>query len=99
LIIFIGVNLTFFPQHFLGLRGIPRRYRDYPDVYTSWNVVSSLGRIISVIAIIYFIFILWERFIIRIPAFNIQLNSSIEWTQKLPPSEHSYNELPIIISF
>lgn len=98
-IIFLGVNLTFFPQHFLGLRGIPRRYSDYPDVYTSWNILSSLGRLISVIAIIFFIFIVWERFITRIPVFNIQLNSSIEWVQKLPPSEHSYNELPIILCF
>lgn len=99
LIIFIGVNITFFPQHFLGLRGMPRRYRDYPDAYTSWNIVSSLGSIISVIAIIFFIFIVWERFIFRVPIFNVQLNSSIEWIQKLPPSEHSYNELPIIHCF
>jgi len=98
-IIFIGVNLTFFPQHFLGLRGIPRRYRDYPDAYTSWNVVSSLGSCISIIAVIFLIFIVWERFINRVPAFNTQNNSSIEWLQKLPPSEHSYNELPIILSF
>lgn len=98
-IIFIGVNMTFFPQHFLGLRGMPRRYSDYPDTYTSWNIVSSIGRIISVIAVIFFIFIVWERFFFRLPAFKPYSNSSIEWNQKLPPSEHSYNELPIIISF
>lgn len=98
-IIFIGVNLTFFPQHFLGLGGIPRRYSDYPDAYTSWNIVSSLGRTISVIAIIFLIFIVWERFLHRLPAFNTYSNSSIEWNQKLPPSEHSYNELPIILCF
>lgn len=98
-IIFIGVNLTFFPQHFLGLRGIPRRYRDYPDAFTSWNVVSSLGRTISVIGIIFLIFIVWDSFLLRLPSFNTYSTSSIEWRQKLPPSEHSYNELPIILCF
>lgn len=98
-LIFVGVNTTFFPQHFLGLSGIPRRYSDYPDVYTSWNIVSSLGSIISLIAVIFFIFIVWESFSFRIPAFNLNAPSSIEWIQKLPPSEHSFNELPIIFNF
>nr|UGS80531.1 cytochrome c oxidase subunit I [Teliapsocus conterminus] len=96
-IMFIGVNLTFFPQHFLGLSGMPRRYSDYPDAYTSWNIVSSLGSTISVIAIVFLIFIVWESFLHRLPAFNTYSNSSIEWNQKLPPSEHSYNELPMIL--
>nr|UGS80478.1 cytochrome c oxidase subunit I [Nepiomorpha sp. NespEL] len=96
-VMFIGVNLTFFPQHFLGLSGMPRRYSDYPDAYTSWNVVSSLGSMISVIAIILLMFIVWESFMFRLPSFNTYSNSSIEWNQKLPPSEHSYNELPLII--
>uniref|UniRef100_A0AAU7VAG0 Cytochrome c oxidase subunit 1 n=8 Tax=Psocodea TaxID=1930602 RepID=A0AAU7VAG0_9NEOP len=97
-IMFIGVNLTFFPQHFLGLSGMPRRYSDYPDAYTSWNVVSSLGSTISVIAVIFFIFIVWESFLHRVPAFNTYTSTSIEWNQKLPPSEHSYNELPMIVA-
>lgn len=98
-IIFIGVNITFFPQHFLGLRGIPRRYSDYPDAYASWNLVSSLGRIISIIGVIFFILILWERFMLRVPVASYSINSSIEWNQKFPPSEHSYNEVPIILCF
>jgi cytochrome c oxidase subunit 1 len=97
-IMFIGVNLTFFPQHFLGLSGLPRRYSDYPDRYTTWNVLSSIGRIISLIAILLIIFILWERIISkRISIFNYNNLSSIEWLQKNPPQEHSYNELPTLI--
>nr|UGS80543.1 cytochrome c oxidase subunit I [Waoraniella jarlinsoni] len=97
-VMFIGVNMTFFPQHFLGLMGMPRRYSDYPDAYTSWNLVSSIGSMISVIAIMIFLFIIWESFMLRIPVFNLSINSSIEWLQKYPPSEHSYNELPMIFN-
>lgn len=97
--IFLGVNLTFFPQHFLGLSGIPRRYSDYPDAYCSWNIISTIGSSISLIRILFFIFIVWESISsLRISIFTNQLNSSIEWFQLSPPAEHSYNELPLINS-
>lgn len=99
IIIFIGVNLTFFPQHFLGLAGIPRRYSDFPDSYLTWNIVSSLGRTISLFGIVFFLFIIWESIVTqRTSSFPIQLSSSIEWYHTLPPAEHTYAELPLLSS-
>nr|AMW67996.1 cytochrome c oxidase subunit I [Inocellia fujiana] len=96
-IMFIGVNMTFFPQHFLGLSGMPRRYSDYPDAYMNWNIVSSIGSTISLVSIIFFVYIMWESFISnRSPIFGMNFPSSIEWMQKYPPMEHSYDELPLI---
>nr|ABV44274.1 cytochrome oxidase subunit I [Ostrinia orientalis] len=98
---FIGVNLTFFPQHFLGLAGMPRRYSDYPDAYISWNIISSLGSYISLLAVMLILIIIWESMINqRMILFSLNLTSSIEWYQSnLPPAEHSYNELPILSNF
>nr|AWV84447.1 cytochrome oxidase subunit I [Tettigotoma maculata] len=97
LIMFIGVNMTFFPQHFLGLSGMPRRYSDFPDAYISWNIISSLGSMISLIGILMLVFIVWESFLSeRGVLFSNNMNSSVEWLQKYPPSEHSYMELPIL---
>jgi len=100
LVIFVGVNLTFFPQHFLGLRGIPRRYSDYPDAYSSWNIISSIGSLTSFIAIIFFIYVIWERFSSNQKTiFYQRFPSSIEWLQRFPPSEHRYSELPFLVKF
>nr|YP_009050241.1 cytochrome c oxidase subunit I [Lygus hesperus]AHA82382.1 cytochrome c oxidase subunit I [Lygus hesperus]ANT45826.1 cytochrome c oxidase subunit I [Lygus pratensis] len=96
---FIGVNMTFFPQHFLGLSGMPRRYSDYPDSFTTWNVISSIGSSISLMAVIMLIIIMWESIISkRTIIFQENLPSSMEWMQNTPPAEHSYTELPIISS-
>nr|AXS66542.1 cytochrome c oxidase subunit 1 [Bostrichoidea sp. 6 KM-2017] len=100
LIMFMGVNITFFPQHFLGLTGMPRRYSDFPDAYLTWNVVSSIGSMISLVSIIFFIFIIWESISAnRKSLFSMNMPSSIEWMQLMPPMEHSYSELPLLIKF
>nr|QZZ18294.1 cytochrome c oxidase subunit I [Eupteryx adspersa] len=95
---FIGVNMTFFPQHFLGLSGFPRRYSDYPDVYLSWNMVSSLGSTMSLISVLMMMYVIWESMVAkRTMMFGMNNISSIEWMQEMPPKEHSYNELPFIM--
>nr|AML25796.1 cytochrome c oxidase subunit I [Elateroidea sp. BMNH 1274768] len=97
IIMFIGVNLTFFPQHFLGLSGMPRRYSDYPDAYLSWNIASSVGSLISLLGTLVLLFIIWESLnSLRKSVSPMQMTSSIEWQQLQPPAEHSYSELPIL---
>lgn len=94
LMIFIGVNLTFFPQHFLGLAGMPRRYSDYPDIFASWNILSSIGSMMSLIATIYFVSIIWKTLSEHsLSLFPLNLSSSIEWAHPTPPETHSFTEL------
>nr|QTH79122.1 cytochrome c oxidase subunit I [Hemathlophorus sp.] len=96
LIMFTGVNLTFFPQHFLGLNGMPRRYSDFPDAFLTWNTISSIGSIISFVSILYLMFIIWESLSSqRQIIFSSHQPTSIEWKQEFPPSDHSYMEVPI----
>jgi heme/copper-type cytochrome/quinol oxidase subunit 1 len=57
-IMFTGVNVTFFPMHFLGLAGMPRRIPDYPDQFTLWNSVASLGSLVTIVSIVIFIYVI-----------------------------------------
>ena len=96
ILIFMGVNITFFPQHYLGLNGIPRRYSDYPDAYSFWNYISSIGRTISVISIAIFIGLVWEALTAQRRVKGNYFISSIEWSQDTPPLDHTYHELSLI---
>jgi len=90
---FVGVNLTFFPQHFLGLSGIPRRYSDYPDCYYVWNKISSLGSFMTIFSVMLFVVILWESFVIhRSVMFTYHPAVHLEWSPRLPISFHSHSE-------
>jgi cytochrome c oxidase subunit 1 len=96
-LIFVGVNVTFFPQHFLGLAGIPRRYRDYPDSFYLWNRLSSLGSLISTFATLLLFFIVWEALTYqRTPYTAIYPNRLPEWDNKIPPNSHGFRQLSLI---
>ena len=91
---FVGVNLTFFPQHFLGLNGMPRRIADYPDSLFLWNYISSFGSLISLTSSIFFIYVVYDIFereevFLSWLEFN-QASPSLGWTLTNPPHFHTY---------
>nr|USH57917.1 cytochrome c oxidase subunit 1 [Batocera lineolata] len=97
MVMFIGVNMTFFPQHFFGLSGMPRRYSDYPDAFTLSNMISSIGSLISLMSVTLLIYIFSESLTVHRKALStLSMITSIESLQHLPPAEHSYSELPIL---
>jgi cytochrome c oxidase subunit 1 len=96
---FIGVNLTFFPQHFLGLAGMPRRIADYPDAFAGWNLVSSIGAFISYASTLFFVFIVFHTFLAgrRVGAnYWGEGATTLEWSLPSPPPFHSYDQVPVI---
>ncbi|MHA6691791.1 cytochrome c oxidase subunit I [Devosia sp. A449] len=96
-IMFVGVNLIFFPQHFLGLAGMPRRYIDYPDAFALWNRVSSIGYYITFVAMIIFFYATWEAFRKKRPAGDNPWGigaTTLEWTLSSPPPHHQFTTLP-----
>jgi heme/copper-type cytochrome/quinol oxidase subunit 1 len=89
--------LTFVPQHFLGLNGIPRRYSDYPDRFLFWNTYSSFGSFLSLLSIFLFVFIFWERFSRNRKVLSSnQTSVSLEWNPNYPPSTHRNASRPLV---
>ena len=96
---FIGVNVTFFPQHFLGLQGMPRRYPDYPDAFANWNLVSSIGAYVSFAATLWFLVVVAITFIRKQHVPNSPWGegaTTLEWTVSSPPPFHTFDTLPEI---
>jgi cytochrome c oxidase subunit 1 len=95
---FIGSNLTFFPQHFLGRQGMPRRYIDYPEAFAYWNWFSSIGAFLSFASFVFFIGIVFYtlRFGARVTENNYwnEYADTLEWTLPSPPPEHTFEQLP-----
>ncbi|MBF9034266.1 cytochrome c oxidase subunit I [Rhodobacterales bacterium HKCCE2091] len=95
---FIGVNVTFFPQHFLGRQGMPRRYIDYPEAFHLWHWVSSWGAILSFISFVFFIGIVFYTLFagkrVTQPAYWGEHADTLEWTLPNPPPEHTFEDLP-----
>lgn len=100
-------------MHFLGLSGMPRRIPDYPDAYAPYNYIASFGSLISLIASVFFIYILIEIFIKKIPFTSFpsisffdstqslrdqNRNYTLDWYLNTPPSYHTFNQLPVHIA-
>ena len=98
-VFFIGVNVLFFPQHFSGLAGMPRRIPDYPDAYWGWNFVSSIGALITMVGTFMFLYIMWYTYRSGKTA---EANpwgegaTTLEWTVPSPAPFHTHEELPVI---
>ncbi len=111
-VMFIGVNLTFFPQHFLGLAGFPRRYFDFADGYAYYNYISSVGSMISVVGVVIFLYIFYRIFAdqnvvtghewVTSEFFDYTDSNiwsySLEWVHSSPAEEHTYSELPLLVA-
>lgn len=102
----VGVNLTFFPMHFLGLSGMPRRICDYPDNYGFWNTISSIGSMISMVSLLLFIFVIFKQLSDKKPFLSwsepdyflpkVIKSSTLEWVLPNPPGYHHFKEVPIM---
>jgi cytochrome c oxidase subunit I len=98
-ITFIGVNILFFPQHFLGLAGMPRRYIDYPAAFEAWNTVSTYGSLMSAFGVLVFLFGVFSAYAkkVQAPANPWGVGATtLEWTLPSPPPFHQFNTLPVI---
>lgn len=96
---FIGVNVVFFPMHFLGIAGMPRRIPDYPDAYSGWNYVSSIGGFLSGFAALFFFYVLYRVFRDKVKCPDNPWGegaTTLEWHVSSPPAFHTFEEQPTI---
>ena len=95
---FIGANITFFPQHFLGRQGMPRRYIDYPEAFAYWNYISSWGAFLSFASFLFFIGVIFWSLLYGRKATEAnpwnEYADTLEWTLPSPPPEHTFEQLP-----
>ncbi len=96
---FVGANVLFFPQHFLGLAGMPRRYVDYPDAYAGWNYISSMGSYIFAFGLLIFFYGIYLAYSRKEKAGDNPWGegaTTLEWTLSSPPPFHQFETLPRI---
>jgi heme/copper-type cytochrome/quinol oxidase subunit 1 len=101
---FLGVNLTFFPMHFLGLAGMPRRIPDYPDAFADWNLIASFGSNISVLSALLFFYIVYRTLTSDevcpdnpwVFEGDDKTSPTLEWLVPSPPGFHTFEELPVL---
>jgi len=96
---FIGVNLIFFPQHFLGMQGMPRRYVDYPEEFAYFNQMSTMGAFLTLASVVLFFVWVFEALIVRRKVEDNYWGegaTTLEWTLSSPPPYHQFNTLPVI---
>ena len=101
---FVGVNITFFPMHFLGLSGMPRRIPDYPDAFAGWNLIASYGSMMSGASFLFFFYVIYRALVDKVVAGDDPWNSqehgfgvsSLEWAFSSPPPAHTHEEVPVI---
>ncbi len=95
---FIGSNLTFFPMHFLGRQGMPRRYSDYPEAFALWNHVASIGAFVAFASFVWFIgvvaYTLFKGAKVTENNYWNEYADTLEWTLPCPPPEHTFEILP-----
>lgn len=98
-VFFVGVNVMFFPMHFLGTQGMPRRYPDYPDAYAHWNEIATIGYMIMAAGmLIFFVNLFWSLFAGKKAPDNPwgEGATTLEWTLSSPPPYHQFETLPKI---
>lgn len=101
-VFFIGVNITFFPMHFLGLAGMPRRIPDYPDAFAAWNAIASYGSYLSLLALLLFFYIVFDTCTRDQECPNDPWQTTpgiaptLEWMLPSPPAYHTFEEIPAI---